>query len=76
MKQRLKRPSAAPRPEPAEPGQVYRLSCSYRQGFPNGIPSVATCKRSGDMPRCDSEAAVTGEEGFAQPALFGKMLPY
>lgn len=51
-----------PCPEQAEPGQVYLHLIRLQAGSPDGIPSPDTCKKSGDMPRCDDEEGVTGEE--------------
>ena len=55
------------------PGRCSCISHSYRKECPDDIPSAGACKKSGDVPRHDSEAGVTGEEdGFAYLALFGK----
>lgn len=63
MKQRLKMPSTVPRRSRQSPARLS-ASHSYRQGFPDGTPSADTCKKSGDVPRCDRAAGVLGRESW------------
>ena len=59
----MKMPSTVPCPAQPQPRRVY-ISYSYRQGFPDDVPSAHTHK-SETMLRSENEAAGTGQEDFA-----------
>lgn len=56
-------PSTVPRRSRQSPARLS-ASHSYRQGFPDGPPSADTCKKSGDVPRCDRGQEYWGGGGL------------